>query len=509
MRRLALCCVFAGTASGFACGAPDSDTGDSLVESTGAVGRRDGRGWDPVGEAAIIASMNPAGWWRLGETSGTTAADSSSKAISGTYINSPTLGVMGAIIGDPNTAVRLAGPSREEYVEVPDHDLYSLTRANDAFDRAVGTSSTWGTADHGGAWAAQVTTGAYYSCDGGVAQIDETTTAATWQQGLGTSLQDCDLQVRASWTQRASGGSLAPVALVARMLNTSNFYRAELREDTEHSIELRIAKTVGGTTTVLSRSGGLGSYNANDWWYVRFQLEGSSLRARAWKRGTTQPTTWTATATDSSLASAGTVSIRSSNSGSTARPTVSFEDFWLQTLGLTVHVWMRPDVLTFAGETSSIYIHWLGKGVANQYEWGLRFYSDDSPTRPSWISAYAWNLEGGIGAGAAFRPPAGQIVAGTWYQIVARYDSGDAHDTQAGVTLFKDGLRIDGPPTRGTLYSTPDFLIYPRNGKAPLRFGTRDADGGVSYFTGALDEVAVFSRRLTDAEVRLLYTAAR
>jgi hypothetical protein len=184
---------------------------------------------------------------------------------------------------------------------------------------------------------------------------------------------------------------------------------------------------------------------------------------------------------------------------------VSFDDFWVQTLGLTVHVWMRPDVLTFPGETSSIYIHWLGKGVANQYEWGLRFYSDDSPTRPSRISAYAWNLEGGLGAGAAVPSSAGPIVAGTWYQIVARYDSGDALDTRAGVTLFKDGLRVSGPPSRSTLYSASDYRIYPRNGSAPLRFGTRDADGGVSYFTGALDEVAIFSRRLTDTEILDLY----
>ncbi|MBV9578390.1 MAG: hypothetical protein JO057_07365, partial [Chloroflexi bacterium] len=28
-------------------------------------------------------------------------------------------------------------------------------------------------------------------------------------------------------------------------------------------------------------------------------------------------------------------------------------------LGLTVEVWMRPDALTFAGETDQVYIHWL------------------------------------------------------------------------------------------------------------------------------------------------------
>src|SRR5438874_393942 len=36
--------------------------------------------------------------------------------------------------------------------------------------------------------------------------------------------------------------------------------------------------------------------------------------------------------------------------------------------GLTVEVWVRPDVLAFPGEPSSTndYIHWLGKGVFHQ-----------------------------------------------------------------------------------------------------------------------------------------------
>ena len=47
--------------------------------------------------------------------------------------------------------------------------------------------------------------------------------------------------------------------------------------------------------------------------------------------------------------------------------------------GLTVEVWMRPDALDFPGQAAHLqddpYVHWLGKGVAGQYEWGFRFYS--------------------------------------------------------------------------------------------------------------------------------------
>jgi hypothetical protein len=49
------------------------------------------------------------GYWRLGESSGTTAADSSSAGHNGTYTGGFTLGQPGAILGDSNTSVALNG----------------------------------------------------------------------------------------------------------------------------------------------------------------------------------------------------------------------------------------------------------------------------------------------------------------------------------------------------------------------------------------------------------------
>ena len=50
----------------------------------------------------------PYQYWRLGEGSGTTAADASGNGRSGQYRGSPTLGQAGAITGDSDTAARLA-----------------------------------------------------------------------------------------------------------------------------------------------------------------------------------------------------------------------------------------------------------------------------------------------------------------------------------------------------------------------------------------------------------------
>jgi hypothetical protein len=53
----------------------------------------------------------PFAYWRLGETSGTKAVDSSGNGHSGTYVGGVTLGLPGALFGDPNPAVRFDGVS--------------------------------------------------------------------------------------------------------------------------------------------------------------------------------------------------------------------------------------------------------------------------------------------------------------------------------------------------------------------------------------------------------------
>lgn len=194
--------------------------------------------------------------------------------------------------------------------------------------------------------------------------------------------------MRAKWSQHATGGSLVPLMLVARYSDNNNYYRAELVEDTNHSVHLAVSKVVGGTYTRLKTSSNIGT-DDNNWWYVRFQLEGTSLRARAWKYGTTEPTTWTLTKSDSSLTQ-GTVGIRSSNSNSTARPTVYFERFRVQSVGMTVQVWMYPTKVDgFLGETGENYVHWLGKGTSGQTEWAFRFYPYSS-SRPDELAYYVW-----------------------------------------------------------------------------------------------------------------------
>ena len=113
---------------------------------------------------------------------------------------------------------------------------------------------------------------------------------------------------------------------------------------------------------------------------------------------------------------------------------------------------------------------------------------------------------GSEGAGAYFED---ELVVGVWVHVVAVYEPGDRNtDPPAGVHIYKDGVHRLGPPSRGTLYQT--FDILPRPAGCPSGSGTRDAatagPGAVSYFTGGLDEVAIYPRVLSANEIPDNYT---
>jgi len=65
-----------------------------------------------------VASLTPVAHWRLGEATGTNAADETGNH-DGTYNDSPLLGQTGLLVGDADTAANFTSP---DYVGVADHD---------------------------------------------------------------------------------------------------------------------------------------------------------------------------------------------------------------------------------------------------------------------------------------------------------------------------------------------------------------------------------------------------
>jgi len=378
-----------------------------------------------------LASLNPVGWWRLDDEpepgQNPEAWDHSGHDHHGDYSGDGTGPFYqqkpGAIATDQDdVAVGFLADERN-LVEVADSKLFSLTRAHDDFNRdhpapenPYGVDLTpwdsdwansWGSSSGSGEWYAQVSTGAYYRCvrkdytddkNGrndpehpyGFAQIDQRGASGTFQQGLDTNLLNGDLQVRASWDAHPAveGSFLRPVALVARMQDTNNFYRAEIRENSDSALDLRILRTSGGVTTEMGVVTNIGIHEIGDRWYLRFQFDGNVFRAKAWrmdellemekeerwplisekKRGVSaQPAEWMLTVIEDSrldLVCDGSIAIRSANSGSGANPIVTFERFRAQSLGFTVHAWMRPDAIDFHvpvdDPEKAPYTYWLG-----------------------------------------------------------------------------------------------------------------------------------------------------
>lgn len=108
-------------------------------------------------DAAVLARTDTVALWGLGEESGTTAADSDTGAHPGTYINSPTLGVAGMLIGTSDTAASFDGVN--DRVDISDHTNLRPTSftfggwfwfddlANDSgtiASKLNGTNNAWG-----------------------------------------------------------------------------------------------------------------------------------------------------------------------------------------------------------------------------------------------------------------------------------------------------------------------------------------------------------------------------
>ncbi len=79
------------------CNGPSTDTSVAVaIEVT-----------DVPAYAELVLDSGPAAYWRLGESSGTSAADASANGNDGTYAGGHALGFAGAIAADPDTAVEL------------------------------------------------------------------------------------------------------------------------------------------------------------------------------------------------------------------------------------------------------------------------------------------------------------------------------------------------------------------------------------------------------------------
>jgi hypothetical protein len=165
---------------------------------------------------------------------------------------------------------------------------------------------------------------------------------------------------------------------------------------------------------------------------------------------------------------------------------------------LTVQAWIQPSTLQFPDEEGSGYVYVLGKGNAGKQEYALRMYSltnSENPVRPNRISAYAFNLSGGLGSGSYFQSP---VRAKAWMLVTFVIDAQPSATWPHGyVSIYQNST------LRGQV-SLSQFGVTPQAASAPFCVGTRQLQ---SFFEGAVGKVAVFDYVLSPSQIAAIYGA--
>ncbi|HEY3832966.1 MAG TPA: PKD domain-containing protein [Acidimicrobiia bacterium] len=214
--------------------------------------------------------------------------------------------------------------------------------AQDTFTRTV--ASGWGTADLGGVYAS-APGGGTTSVNGsaGTFYIAQTTGAGGGLYLPSVMALDTDARVDVSTSLAPAGGTYGQASYITlRHTATNTEYRARLRFMPTGAVKLAFVKTVGTNTEVQIGNeitlAGL-SYVAGQSYSMRFDATGTNpttLQARVWVAGTTEPSTWNLTAADSepTLQAAGSPGVRVYlGASSTAQPTWQFDNLAITDLG--------------------------------------------------------------------------------------------------------------------------------------------------------------------------------
>jgi streptogramin lyase len=161
---------------------------------------------------------------------------------------------------------------------------------------ARANQSLWGTASDGQKWGGDANTANVFSIANNVGQIANGNTA--YNAVLGQSTTDEE----ALFTGSISGFNNANLGAALRWKDTNNWYKAYI-----NGTNLIIQSKVNGSTTTLKSVAFTAT--AGTAYSVRFRVVGTTLSARVWQASATEPTTWQATVSDSSL-SAGQAGLR-------------------------------------------------------------------------------------------------------------------------------------------------------------------------------------------------------
>jgi len=175
--------------------------------------------------------------------------------------------------------------------------------ASDSFNRTV--ASGWGTADVGGVWT--VSSGSAFAVNGSVGTLSSNKGSGRSAYLPSASSSSLDLTFTMGSDKVVTGSGLY-VSAIGRHVAGAGDYRAVVRLRSDGAVALRLSRAAAnGAETVLvpeSVVGGV-TYSASQALRVRLQVTGTSpttVRAKVWKVGATEPAAWAMSVTDTTAA---------------------------------------------------------------------------------------------------------------------------------------------------------------------------------------------------------------
>lgn len=188
--------------------------------------------------------------------------------------------------------------------------------AQDEFGRTL--ASGWGSADIGGPWSLNGSS-TYFSVGNGSAAMNLAAGRGPSAYLAGVSSTATNSTVTVSLDKIGNGGGTF-LGAIARRVGTSE-YRGKVRVGADGTVTLQLTRLSGGTETTLSQAAAGMTLAAGQQLQLRVEAFGTSpttLRAKVWRAGTTEPGSWLLTTTDNTagLQTAGSTGLVSYLSGS-------------------------------------------------------------------------------------------------------------------------------------------------------------------------------------------------
>jgi cysteine-rich repeat protein/YD repeat-containing protein len=151
---------------------------------------------------------------------------------------------------------------------------------------------------------------------------------------------------------------------------------------------------------------------------------------------------------------------------------------------LTIAAWIRPERVT--GVRQRIVTKYKGSGAPEPGEWVFDFSA-------STAGDLRFIFGNTVGASVSAIAPSGTVTADpdTWQHVAATYDG-------TTIRLYHNGVKV-GP-------NVVDGSPIPARAQT-LTFGEDDPVGGAEFLDGKIDEVALYNRALSLAEIDSIYQA--